>query len=98
MIRDDLFEQLESQGKHGKFFEDLVDDYIYFYKLKKKLKEDIKKNGLRVKMRNGNGIECEKPNESIQNLLKTNTQMLKILQDLELKTPVVLDDDPEDYM
>ena len=35
----------------------------------------------------GNGYTTEKPNESVQNILKVNGQMLKILQDLDLKAP-----------
>lgn len=97
-IKKDLLDQLEQQGKYGEFFTDLVEDYMKFYKLKNDLQKDIKKNGIRIKGMNGNGFMCEKPNESIPNLVKINTQMLKILQDLDLKAPAVTSDDPEDYL
>lgn len=39
------------------------------------------------------GYLTDKPNESVQNLVKINAQMLKILQDLELKAP---DENPKE--
>jgi len=86
-IREDLKNQLIEQNKFGKHFESLVEDYINLEKLKRKIQKDIDKNGLRIKLKTGNGFESEKPNESVQNILKVNGQQLKILQDLELKTP-----------
>ncbi len=86
-MREDLLNQLIEQNKFGKHFESLVEDYINLEKLKRKIQRDIDKNGLRVKVMTGNGFESEKPNESVQNILKVNGQQLKILQDLELKEP-----------
>lgn len=86
-IKQDLQDQLLEQGKIGKHFESLVNDYINLEKLKRKIQADIDKNGLRVKVMTGNGFKSEKPNESVQNILKVNGQQLKILQDLELKAP-----------
>lgn len=86
-IKQDLKEQLLEQGKIGKHFESLVDDYINLEKLKRQIQADIDKHGLRVKVMTGNGFKSEKPNESVQNILKVNGQQLKILQDLELKEP-----------
>lgn len=92
LIKEDLLLQLQSINKIGKFYTDMVDDYIYFYQLKRKLQTDIRKKGLRYEQTNGNGILVEKPNESILNLTKINTQMLKILNDLGLKEPQEPDD------
>ncbi len=86
-IKQDLLEQLLEQGKIGKHFESLVEDYINLEKLKRDIQKDIDKNGLRIKVMTGNGFKSEKPNESVQNILKVNGQQLKILQDLDLKTP-----------
>lgn len=86
-IREDLKNQLIDQSKFGKHFESLVEDYINLEKLKRKIQKDIDTNGLRIKVMTGNGFESEKPNESVQNILKVNGQQLKILQDLDLKTP-----------
>lgn len=94
-IRDDLRNQLLEQNRFGKHFEDMVEDYIYLVKLKEKLQEDIDKKGIRYKVQTGNGFKQNKPNESVVNILKVNNQMLKILQDLDLKAPE-LPDPPED--
>lgn len=88
-IEKDLKDQLLASGNIGKQYDNLIYDYMYFYDLKDKLQKDIKKNGLRVKIVNGNGIESEKDNASVGNLLKVNTQMLKIINDLNLKEPTI---------
>ncbi len=87
VIREDLLNQLHEQEKFGKYFEDLVEDYVYNVGLKAKLQNDIDVNGIRYKTATGNGYTVYKPNESIVNLHKTNAQMLKILSDLNLKEP-----------
>ncbi|MBO5348982.1 MAG: hypothetical protein J6A89_04095 [Clostridia bacterium] len=86
-IKNDLKTQLEIQGKFGKHFDDMVEDYIYFVKLKEDLQNDIKVNGLRIESKTGNGYPTEKDNKSVEHLIKVNAQMLKILQDLDLKSP-----------
>lgn len=86
-IREDLQNQLFAQNKFGKQFDDMIEDYIFLVKLKEDLQYDIAENGLRYSSMTGNGYTTSKPNESVQNLLKVNGQMLKILQDLDLKAP-----------
>lgn len=88
-IKEDLLNQLLEQEKLGKHFEDMVDDYIYFVGLKIKMQNDIDIHGLRINSQTGNGYTTSKPNESVQNLVKVNAQMLKILSELNLKEPVV---------
>ena len=88
-IRDDLEAQLRSQGKNGKYYDDLVNDYIYYLGLRTKLKEDIRVKGLRYKTTNASGKEIEKANESIVNLTKVTTLMLKILSELKLTEPLI---------
>lgn len=86
-IREDLSNQLLEQNRFGKHFEDMVEDYIDFVKLKDKLQDDINKKGLRYSVKTGNGFKQTKPNESIINKIKVNNQMLQILKDLDLKAP-----------
>ena len=86
-IKNDLQNQLLKQGKFGKHFDDMIEDYLYLVDLKERLKYDINVNGIRYLSTGGNGFRTYKPNESCERLLKTNAEMLKILQDLELKTP-----------
>ena len=86
-IREDLKNQLISQNKFGKQFDDMIEDYLYFVELKERLQLDVDIRGIRYLTTGGNGFVTYKPNESCERLLKTNAQMLKILQDLDLKTP-----------
>ena len=86
-IKEDLQNQLIAQNKFGKQFDDMIEDYLYFFELKERLKHDIDLNGIRYPNTGGNGFTTYKPNESVERLQKTNGQMLKILQDLDLKAP-----------
>lgn len=86
-IKEDLQNQLISQNKFGKQFDDMVEDYLYFVDMKERLQHDIDVNGIRYRTTGGNGFTTYKPNESCERLLKVNAQMLKILQDLDLKIP-----------
>ncbi len=97
-LRDSLLKQLKLQKKSIAFYEDLVDDYVYYWDLKKKLVADIKKKGIRYEAVNGNGIMVEKANESVMNLQKTTATMLKTLSDLNLKESIIDSNDEEDYL
>lgn len=97
-VKTSLLEQLRLQNKTSEFYEDLVNDYMTYWNLKKKLTTDINKKGLRYKTINGNGIEVEKANESVVNLPKITTAMLKILNDLNLKEPLSESSVEDDYL
>lgn len=86
-IKEDLKKQLIDQNKFGKQFDDMVEDYLYFVELKERLQYDLDMNGIRYRSTGGNGFTTYKPNESYERLLKTNAQMLKVLQELDLKAP-----------
>lgn len=86
-IKEDLTNQLIAQNKSGKQFDDMIEDYLYFVELKEKLQYDLNANGIRYKSTGGNGFTTYKPNESYERLLKTNGQMLTILEKMDLKTP-----------
>lgn len=81
-IENDIKRQLDNLSKFGKFYDDLVNEYIYLITVREKLKTDIRKKGVRYTFTNGNGKEQEKPNESIANLIKVEQIMLKIVNDL----------------
>ena len=51
---------------NAQFYKDLIDDYVYYWSLKKKLIADIKSKGIRYETINGNGVRVEKANESVQ--------------------------------
>lgn len=54
-IENDLRQQLEANGTYGKFFDDMIDDYMAMYVTKTLLIEDIQKRGTIVKYNNGGG-------------------------------------------
>lgn len=97
-IKESLLEQLRLQNKSGQFYQDLVNDYMEYWVLKKKLIADVKKKGIRYETVNGNGIKVEKANESIQNLQKTTVTMLKILSDLNLREPLLDSTSEDEYL
>lgn len=97
-IKESLLEQLRLQNKTSDFYLDLVSDYMDYWSLKKKLITDIRKKGIRYETVNGNGIKVEKPNESVTNLPKITTAMLKILNDLNLKEPLSNSSAEDDYL
>ena len=97
-IKESLLEQLRLQNKTSDFYLDLVSDYMDYWSLKKKLITDIRKKGIRYETVNGNGIEVEKPNESVTNMPKITTAMLKILNDLNLKEPLSNSSAEDDYL
>lgn len=97
-IKESLLKQLKLQGKMSEFYQDLVEDYMFYWSLKKRLVTDIRKRGIRYSAINGNGIEVEKANESVVNLQKTTATMLKILSDLNLKEPIHESDPENDYL
>ena len=39
-IRDSLVKQLELRGMNAEFYKDMIDDYVYYWSLKKKLISD----------------------------------------------------------
>lgn len=95
-MKESLIRQLELRGIKAEFYMDMIDDYVYYWSLKKKLITDIRAKGLRYETINGNGVTVEKANESVVNLQKTTATMLKILADLKLKEPVPEPENPTD--
>lgn len=95
-IRESLVRQLERRGMNAEFYKDLIEDYVYYWSLKKKLIADIRRKGIRYETINGNGVSVEKANESVVNLQKTTATMLKILTNLKLKETIPEPENPAD--
>ena len=87
-IKEDLLCQLERNGTCGEYYTDLVEDYMKMYEIKEQYLKDIKKRGVVVEYTSNNGTINKRKNDSTELLLKTNTQMLKILQCLGIKAVV----------
>ena len=71
-IEKDLLDELEANGTCGKFFEDMVQDYMAMYVTKTLLVKDIQKRGTIVEYNNGGGQCGFKKNESVDMFNKTN--------------------------
>jgi phage terminase small subunit len=97
-IKADLLDQMERDGTVGKYYLDLVDDYMEMYDTKKKLIKDIKDRGVSVEYNNGGGQKGFKKNDSVDQLLKVNQQMLKMLVALGIKPSQDGDSDADEEM
>lgn len=83
-IRQDLLDQLFRSGNSSEYTIDLVEDYMSMWITKQLLIEDIKERGVRVRYDNGGGQSGFKKNDSVDQNIKVNAQMLKLLAELKL--------------
>lgn len=97
-IENDLRQQLEANGTYGKFFDDMIDDYMAMYVTKTLLVEDIQKRGTIVEYNNGGGQSGMKKNEAVDMFNKTNAQMLKLLAELGLKANAMMGSGDDDEL
>ena len=97
-IRDDLEKQLELKGLNDKYYQDLVEDYIYMLVQKDKLQDDINENGVRLTTYNAKGLLVEKKNDSYDLLLKYNQQMIKLLEYLGIKPSEHITEEDDDEL
>ena len=94
-VKKDLLEQLKTQGKTGKHFEDLINDYCSLWDIKTKLIKDIKTRGVMYEDYSSVGVKVMKNNPSTKELVMVNRQMLAILKDLDLNSAEATEDDDE---
>lgn len=86
-LKQDLLDQLERNGAVGSYYEDMVEDWIRFWDMKKGLLDDISERGEKVTKYDSRGQKQIMNNESIEQAIKTSVQMQKILDFLGLKPP-----------
>ncbi|MCR5704971.1 MAG: P27 family phage terminase small subunit [Eubacterium sp.] len=79
-------QQLEAKGANLEHFEALVDDYVEMFKIVKKMKADIRRNGLSYRAMSAAGKEYEKDNPNVKLLPQYTKSMLSILKELGLTT------------
>ena len=85
-IENAIIKQLkEKQVYKFAHYQDLVRDYMKFWDIKNMLQDDIEIKGVSVFWQNSETQSGYKKNDSISELLKVNTQMLKILFDLGVR-------------
>ena len=93
VIKQDLLDQLERNGTIGKYYIDLIDDYMNLWKTKNLLISDINERGVVTEYQNGKEQWGHKKNDSVDQLLKVNQQMLKLLDALGIKPAKQCGDD-----
>lgn len=98
IIKQDLLDQLERNGTAGKYYIDLIDDYMNLWKTKNLLIADIDQRGVVTEYQNGKEQWGHKKNDSIDQLLKVNQQMLKLLDALGIKPAKQGGDDFDEEM
>ena len=96
-IEKDLKEQLRRNGTTGKYYLDLVDDYMKLWDIKNSLFSDIADRGVVTSYNNGGGQTGTKQNDSVFSVLKVSDRMTKILDNLGVKPSVVTAVTDEDY-
>lgn len=95
-IKQDLLDQLERNGTTGEHFINLVEDYMGLWKIKNLLFEDVNKRGITIDYDNGGGQKGSKKNDKVDQLLKVNERMLKLLNDLGIKAMAVSGENKDD--
>jgi len=84
-IKKDLLNQLECNGTVGKYYIDLVDDYMRCWELKNGLQADIKGRGAKVEKLDSRGQKHIVNNDSIDQLIKVQASMARILESLGIR-------------
>ena len=95
-VRESLLNQLRAKGADVDHFEALIDDYMSYFSLVRKMKADIRKNGISYMAVSSVGKEYEKDNPCVKMLPIYTRSMLAILKELGLTTGSV--DDGEDEL
>jgi hypothetical protein len=91
-VRQSLIDQLTNRSADISVFVSLIDDYMQLWDLKEVLLRDIRENGLRIPYDNGGGQSGFKDNPSVKQVITVNTQMLRILSQLDLTADTVISD------
>lgn len=95
-VRASLMLQLKQKGADAAHFESLVDDYMSYFDIVKKLKADIRTRGLTYPAISATGKEYEKDNPSVKQLPQYTRSMLAILRELGLTTDEPIEDEDDE--
>lgn len=95
-IKESLLAQLAAKGADLAHFEALVDDYVEYFGMVKKMKADIKKRGMTYTAVSAAGKEYEKDNPNLKLIPQYTRAMLSILKDLGLTTDQVSDGEDDE--
>ncbi len=84
-IKIDMLKQLKDRNILESHYISLVDDYMELWNIKNLLIADINARGVNVEWNNGGGQSGVKKNDSVNELVRVNAQMLKILSELGIR-------------
>ena len=85
-IKNSLEKQLAMMTATKDHYVDLINDYMGLWDVKNALFADIKLRGVTYKDVSSVGIEMQKNNPSVKELVTVNKQMLSVLKELGLIT------------
>ena len=85
-IENSLLEQLALLGAMKEHYIDLIRDYMGLWEVKTALLSDIKSRGVTFRDKSSIGVEMQKNNPSVKELVMVNKQMLSLLKELGLST------------
>lgn len=88
-VKKALLEELKKKSVDKPPFTDSVEDYMSLYVVKEMLIDDIERTGVKNTWENGMCQKGVRDNPSVDKLIKVNAQMLKILNELNIKTTTV---------
>ncbi len=88
-IKSSLIEQLEKKGADIDCYKDLVDAYIFYTKMERKMQADVQKKGLTYESISSTGKNYVKDNPSVKNAVYYNKQRLAILTQMGLNLKTV---------
>lgn len=94
-VRESLITQLKAKGADVSHFEALINDYIAYFNIVRKMKANIAKRGISYLAVSASGKEYEKDNPNVKLLPQYTRSMLSILKELGLTTDKVAEDDDE---
>ena len=94
-IRKDLLDQLERNCTTGRYYSDLVEDYMAMWTAKSLAIQDVRERGIVVYYDNGGGQCGKKKNDSVELQMKLNAQMLRLLSEMGIKPSQGDGDDDE---
>lgn len=84
-----IIDEHDDKNTYGKHFLDLVEDYMTMWVTKQLLSQDIRERGVSVYYNNGGGQSGYKKNDSVEQLIKINAQMLRLLSELGIKPSLI---------
>lgn len=99
LVKESLILQLKMRNADTPFFLELVDEYMMFLKLQKKLRAEINKNGLiQEQVYNSSGSVCVKINSAVKALQDVDKHMLNILDKLKITTTNIISESEDDEL